>query len=716
VSEADQPLLHRLARAFGILSAYTDIRGVRRPTSDSTRAALLDAMGVDASSDGGIRRALERLETERRSRIVGPVTAVRGAASELRVSSPPDFRGRVSWQLHLITEDGDRLLTEGSALVRRGQKRLRITLPPGLPPGYHNARLGLECGGVTREARTLFLATPLSCTPIRDVIGDDRVFGVDANLYSVRSDRNRGIGDFTDLATLCEWTADAGGEFVGINPLHALRNDATHISPYSPVTRLFRNPLYIDVTSVPEFAHSPAARVLAESAEVRKLLTALRASDRVDYEAVLRLKRPVFQALHRAFIERARSGRTPRGRAYADFAWRHGSALRDFATFSALSDHLAEPDCRRWPSEFGRPDCAAVASFRETNENAVDYHAFLQFEADRQLAEAAARARSAGMRIGIYGDLAIGSAAGGSDSWAFPDLFIDGAAVGAPPDDYAPHGQNWSLPPVDPNRLAADRFRYWILLIRNALAHSGAIRIDHVMGLLRQFWIPAGRSGREGAYVRYPSTALLAILAIESRRHGAIVIGEDLGTVPRALPSLLARWGVLSTRVFYFEREPDGEFRPPSAYSRRALVTVNTHDHAPFAGWLQGREIEIRHQVGDLDSADRDLALERREAERRSLRRRLAGARILPRDIEVPPADLCSAVHAFLSRTPAPLLGVALDDLAGETEPVNLPGVTGDRFPSWTRRMRVALEKLPTDPTVRRVLEGVATRTRGIAG
>lgn len=672
-------------------------------------------MGVDASSAAGIRHALEQLESDRRSRIAGPVTVAHGADAGFQVAPPEGFRGRVSWCLNVITEDGDRLRTDGSSVVRSGQKRLRIGLPDGLPSGYHNGRIELECGGATREDRTLIIASPGSCTPLRDVIDDDRVFGVNANLYTVRSERNQGVGDFTDLTRLCEWTAAAGGEFVGINPLHALRNEGTHVSPYSPVTRLFRNPLYIDVTAVPEYADSPEARAIAQSADFRSRLERLRAADRIDYAAVMRLKRRVLEALHRSFVSRPGTGRTARGRAYADFVWRHGNALRDFATFSALAARLDEADCRRWPAELRRPDGAAVASFRETNANAIDFHTFLQFEADRQLAAASAVARTDGMRIGIYGDLAIGSAAGGSDCWAFPDLFLDGAAVGAPPDDYAPNGQNWSLPPVDPNRLAEDRFRYWILLVRNALAHSGAIRIDHVMGLFRQFWIPAGRSGREGAYVRYPSAELLAILAIESRRQGAIVIGEDLGTVPRALPSQLARHGILSTRVFYFEREADGEFRPPSAYSRRALVTVNTHDHAPFAGWAEGREIQIRSEVGDMDTVSRDRALVRRDAERASLRRRLAGARILPQTADPSPVELCGAVHAFLSRTPAPLLGVALDDLAGEVEPVNLPGVTGDRFPSWTRRMRLPIEALASNPTVKRVLKGVARRARGIA-
>jgi 4-alpha-glucanotransferase len=548
------------------------------------------------------------------------------------------------------------------------------------------------------------------------VIGEDRVFGVNANLYTIRSRGNWGVGDLTDLASLGAWTGREGGAFVGINPLHALRNQGPHISPYSPASRLFRNIVYIDVTAVPEFQHGHAARTLAESAGTRERLGALRAADRIDYDEVMALKRPVLELLHRTFREQSARGDTARGKAYADFLWRHGNALRDFATFHALADRFSVADWREWPEEYRDARSSDVAAFRDANGEAVGFHSFLQFELDGQLANAAEAGSEAGMRIGLYGDLAIGSAVSGSDRWSFPRLFLQGATVGAPPDDYAPSGQDWSLPPIDPNRLAADRFRYWILLIRNALTHCGALRIDHVMGLFRQFWIPAGRPGRDGAYVRYPSRALLAILAIESRRRGAIVIGEDLGTVPRGLPARLARHEILSTRVLYFEREPDGEFRPPSAYSRRALVTVNTHDHAPLAGWWAGREIERRHAAGDIDDAARDRALVRRAAERDSLRRRLAAARILPRSSDVEPAALGAAVHAWLGRTGAPLLGVALDDLAGETEPVNMPGLTADRFPSWSRRMHMPLEAMPDDPGVNRALQGVESRVHGIAG
>jgi 4-alpha-glucanotransferase len=335
----------------------------------------------------------------------------------------------------------------------------------------------------------------------------------------------------------------------------------------------------------------------------------------------------------------------------------------------------------------------------------VDLHRWLQFELDRQLGAAAARGRRAGLGLGLYQDLAIGTSAAGADVWANPHLFLTGVSVGAPPDDYSAGGQNWGLPPIDPRALRDDRYRFWIQLLRASFRHAGALRIDHVLGLFRQFWIPDGAGGADGAYVRFPADDLLGILVLEARRHGAAVVGEDLGVVPPEVRPALRERRILSSKVFYFER--DGErYRAAAEYEPASLATANSHDLPPIAGFWSGRDIELRRASGAIESdeaADRER--QARARARAAMLDRLAADGALPAPVEpASGAELRGAVHAFLCGTPAALVGLGLDDLVGETDPVNLPGVTPERHPSWTRRLAMPVEELATSPDVRAAL------------
>lgn len=708
-----------LAGRAGILREYVDIFGQRRPTSDDTRVALLAAIGIDGSSEGAAARTLAELQQRDAERLIEPVYVRRERdprSDRLQVRVPEDAaRARVEYQLELREENGRTHLLQGEIKRRSAGHAVTLRLPAGLETGYHRIHFELRgAGGEERRSKSWLIVCPRSCLSTKELIGDRRLFGLWTHLYAIRSEHDWGAGDLTDLGELIEWAGAIGSAFVGINPLHVLRNSGGGISPYSPVSRLFRNVFYLDVTAVPELADSPEARQLVESDGYREALTELRAAARVDYEQVMALKRPVLDALHRTFAVQHRDRDSQRGRDYARFLARKGDALIDFATFCALEAHFGGQGRREphdWPADYRDPRSERVAAFRRDHLEAVDLHCYLQFELDRQLAAATQRAEAA-LPIGIYGDLAIGTAANGCDPWAFPNLFLDGAHLGAPPDDYSAVGQDWGLPPVDPNQLRRDGYRYWILLLRNNLEHMGALRIDHVMGLFRQFWVPAGRPATEGAYVRYPSRDLLGILALESRRHRALIVGEDLGTVPRGFPALLARWGILSSRVLYFERDRHGEFRPSRRYSKRALVTVNTHDHPPLAAVWEGRDLELARRIGIIESDERlAAAREQRVRERQALLRRLAAEGCLP-NAQTPAsyARLCAAVLAFLSRTRSPLLGVWLDDLAGEVDPINVPGVGLDRYPNWSRRLSANLEDLRQDPGVAAALVGVAKR------
>ncbi|MDB4877536.1 MAG: 4-alpha-glucanotransferase [Gemmatimonadetes bacterium] len=696
--------LERLATRVGILPDYFDQSGTKHRTTDETRRALLAALGFDATTEEDAEDALARLDAEASRELMPPVRVIEiGNLTHERFDvRTPRSRARGPWRLDIETETGRQYRADGAW---QGDALLELALPPDLPIGYHTVRLCLN--DVSQEwidEQTLIVVPPRCVSP-EEIIGPGGAFGLIANLYTLRSDSNWGVGDFSDLATLGEWGGSAGADFAGVNPLHALLNRGNDISPYSPVSRLFRNPLYVDVARVPELDQAPEVRERIMSPELQAQLASLRESAEVKYEQVMGVKGIALDALHRVFWEGVRGSGNARDRAYAEYVAANEPALTRFATWMAIAeDQMRHPgnthgcDWRDWPVGLRTPDSPAVRRFAETHETRVDFHRWLQFEADRQLGEAADRARSAGMRIGLYQDLAIGTSPAGADAWSLPTLFARGASVGAPPDPLATNGQNWGLPPMNPRVLQRNRYRYFIDLVRSGFRHAGALRIDHVMGLFRLFWIPEGRPGSEGAYVEYPSNDLLGIIALESVRHNALVVGEDLGTVPDYVPPALAKWGVLSSKVLYFERDwnSGGAFKPADSYPRLALATANTHDLATLTGFWEGRDIDVRRSVGLIESdEDARRAHDERNTDRVALLRALSVEKIIPENsAPQTPAVLRAAVHAFLCRTPSQLVGLSVDDLAGEVESVNVPGVGPDKYPSWTRKMRVSLEVL----------------------
>ncbi|MGH7689229.1 MAG: 4-alpha-glucanotransferase, partial [Gemmatimonadaceae bacterium] len=585
--------LETLARRMGVLDTYRDLRGLEHITTNDTRAALLRAMGLGVEHDADARHELERLDAAAAERLLDPVAVVHAHAWQL--PALPLAAG-TEWHAELVLEDGSRhtMQSVASATARPPMS------PAPLPLGYHELRLMANDRGRTREARQLLIAAPAQCTSVEQRMGGQRAVGILANLYSVRSAHNWGCGDVGDLRQLAGWTAHAGGSFVGINPLHALCNRGAAVSPYSPLSRLFNNPIYLDVAALPEIADAPDAAALLADAGFAAERDARRAQHLVDYEGVMRLKRRVLLPLHRAFVRLHRGRDTPRGTAYRRYREAQGEPLDRFAVFCALAEHLAGPDgggaeCdwHTWPAAFREPISPTVSEFARANGDAVDFHRYLQFALDAQLADA-----GDGLALGVYRDLAVGSAPGGCDTWAWPALFAQGASVGAPPDDFAIDGQNWGLPPLAPRALREDRYRYWIRLLRAALAHGGALRIDHVMGLFRQFWVPAGAPAQQGAYVRYPADELLHITALESHRHHAVVVGENLGTVPPEVGPALEAHGILSSAVVYFARGAAGGFVSAAEYPAHALVSIGTHDHVPLAGFLEGRDLEIRWNLG----------------------------------------------------------------------------------------------------------------------
>lgn len=544
------------------------------------------------------------------------------------------------------------------------------------------------------------LDKPTRRCALPEAVAKHRAWGVACQLYSLRSDRNLGIGDFADLANLAQAAAAEGASFVGVSPLHALfLADASRYSPYSPSSRRFLNPLHI---AVDELAGGPEA--IARLRNTEPGLFNNLDGELVDYPAVGKVKRAL---LKRIFADRIDE---IRGDQAFELFWAGGDeALAGFALFEAISERQVEDGAHAgwhaWPKTLQSRDSPDVARFAADNADLVLFHCWLQYQAEEQLAEAQARAKAAGMRIGLYLDLAVGVAPDGAETWSDPSLTIRSARVGSPPDMFNSQGQDWGLAPLSPKALVERDYKPLREAFQALTSNAGAIRIDHAMGLARLWWIPEGVASSGGGYVRYPLGAMVDAVAAASQANACLVIGEDLGTVPPGFRHTMETARILSYRVLYFERHRETEFLPPSAYPKLALACVSTHDLPTLAGWWNGADITLRAETGTQDAAATERDLAHRRNDRRALLIALAEEGLLPSDfrhaaagaVGLPaelPAGLAVAIHRFIARTPSVLVTVQLDDMVGATRQPNLPGTT-NQYPNWRIRSEVSIEDLP---------------------
>jgi len=712
--------LARLCRLYGIAFRYTDIWGSEHRLGTEAARALLGAMGVDAADDAAVNDALA--ERERRQRLVPPAVVVRatnGAATAVPLAAT-DPNAALDWTLE--QENGAR--SEGSAegeQLRGEDGTCRLLLPGPLAPGYHH--LHLRHAGAELHAR--LIVTPQRCYLPPALSGEGRVWGPAAQLYALHSRRSWGIGDFTDLRTLVEACAGAGADVVGVNPLHALfPAHPERASPYGPSSRLFLNVLYIDVEAVADFQHSDAARALLRTPAFQHRLGVLRGAREIDYAEVAALKLAILDALYADFRHRELEAGGARGRAFERYRAERGAALERHALYEALHEHLQGRDARIWgwpvwPQELRDPQGPAVAAFAAAEHVRVGFYAWLQWLAEEQLAAVGRASFAAGLGVGLYQDLAVSVDRAGAEAWGWQHLYARGASIGAPPDDFNLAGQDWGLPPLVPDALVQAGYAPFIDTLRANMRHAGALRIDHVMGLMRLFWIPQGMPATEGAYVHYPFEALLGIVALESQRNRCMVVGEDLGTVPDAVRAALGPAGVLSYRLLYFEKDAGGAFRAPAAYPEQALVAVSTHDLATLAGFWAGHDLQERAALGlfpDEQVHERQV-LDRGEDRARVLfaleREQLlpAPASVDPVSVPAMTAALARAVHRYLARTPARLLLVQLEDVLGQLEQTNLPGTTGERA-NWRHRLGADLETLLGDDRWRLLAAALSAERR----
>jgi 4-alpha-glucanotransferase len=715
--------LARAAEAWGIEAEYWDIWGQHHVPSTAARQAVLRSMGVACGSREELDSALEERLWREWTR-PAPPTLVASVHRPLQVAVavPEAFAGG-ALTAELVWEDGPAETLEvavsglplESGAELRGQHFTRRTLAlPFLPRmGYHELRLTIRAGGEELASVTrLILGPDRAWLPARLAQGG-RAAGLAVSLYGLRSARNWGCGDFTDLERLVDWCAGkVGVGFVALNPLHAIANRQPYnTSPYLPESIFFRNPLYLDVERIGEFRTSRWARRLLASAGVTAEIRRLRQAEFVEYERVWRLKLLFLRVLFREFLRHWRAG-SPRAQAFRAYLNQEGELLELYARYAALGEwvHRHNRDVwiwPEWPAEYQDPASPATEAFARRRWRLVLFHQYLQWQVDLQLAAVQKHALDCGMEIGLYHDVALATDACGSDLWAHRRFYVAGCRVGSPPDDFAPQGQDWAFPPPDSAAHFTDGYRHFVEQIRQNLRHGGALRLDHVMRFFRLYWIPDGMPATAGAYVRERAEDLLRILALESVRHRVIIIGEDLGTVPDYIREALARYRILSYRLLFFERKPDGEFKAPSEYPRAALVAATTHDLATLAGFWTARDVEARREAGLLPDAESyRRQFEARVWDKQKLLDAAFRLGLLPanhgrsaRELPELTGELHNALIGILTSTPSMLMVLNQEDLTKETEQQNLPGSTW-QYPNWRRKMRYSLEELETSPLV----------------
>ena len=736
---AAAPALAELAVECGVATGYTDAHGVHRDVSERTLRFVLAAMGVgagpgsagsgatandpdhddgdgddDASTDTAAtdRELLEEVRLRSWRRVLPPTVVVRqGTPTDVSIHIP--FGAAVTVTAHL--EDGGAPLTllplDGPRVQRQvdgnTMEQATITVPDDIPTGWHRLLVVVDPitapthAGRTTEATLLVAPTTI---PLPAGLDDRRAVGLSAQLYQVRSKESWGVGDLDDLGRLAQWGGrDLGADFVLVNPMHASEPfPPVSPSPYLPTTRRFVSPLYLRPERVPEYAGlTPSARARVDGLALRA--AGDNGADAINRDVAWATK---LEALRLLF---AVAPTPDRAADFDQFIRDEEPGLHAFATWCALAgDH--GPDWTHWPAELHDPESPAVSAFAEEHADEIRFHQWLQWLTTEQRAGAQHEALGAGMRLGVIHDLAVGVHPTGADAWTLNRSLARGVSVGAPPDIYNQRGQDWSQPPLRPDALAENGYRAFRDIVRAALRDAGGVRIDHILGLFRLWWIPAGAPPTEGTYVQYDTEAMLAVLTLEASRAGAVVIGEDLGTVAPGVRETLAERGVLGTSVMWFENQ-DGVPTDPERYRRLCMASVTTHDLVPTAGYADLVHVDIRDQLGQLT---RDVNEERDDAAAE-----IAGfvAAVRERGLVEgdSPIDLVAALHGFVAAAPSVLFAASVADLVADRRPVNMPG-TSTEYPNWSVPISdgagqvVGLEELMGSTGPVRVFDAISRR------
>lgn len=712
-NHAVSPALAELADVCGVASSYEDAHGVRHEVPASTLRAVLAAMGVEVGGDddeGGAseREALEAARLRPWRRVLRPTLVARHGTA---IACPAHVPRGAIVSVEVLLEDTDVPLTlrplDEPRIARDvdgvAMERVSLATPADLPVGWHRLTARVQAPDGSHLSSDCTLVVHPRTIPVPAGLEERRAVGLAAQVYQVRSEQSWGVGDLADLGDLAGWAGrDLGADFVLVNPMHAGEPFVpVGPSPYLPTSRRFASPLYLRPELVPEYVELPdAGRRRIE--DLARAAAEANTVDTIDRDSSWTAKLEALRILFTAPLSRGRAESFDR---FVD----EQPGILGFATWSALAgDH--GPDWSTWPEELRDPGSEAVAGYADDNSEEIRFHLWLQWLVAEQRAHAQREAVGSGMRLGVLHDLAVGVHPTGADAWSLHHSLARGVSVGAPPDAYNQRGQDWSQPPLRPDALAEEGYRPFRDIVRAALRDSGGVRIDHILGLFRLWWIPRGAAPTEGTYVRYDHEAMLGVLALEASRAGAVVVGEDLGTVAPGVRETLSELGILGTSVMWFEQDEDAPI-PPEDYRRLCMASVTTHDLPPTAGYADLIHVDIRQELGQLT---RDIAEERRgaAAEIEAFAAVVWERGFLEGDS---PDDLVVALHRFVAGSPSMLFAVSVADLVGDRRPVNIPG-TSDEYPNWRVPLSgpdgevVGMEQLRASGLARRVMGAAGGR------
>ncbi len=710
----DHQQFDALCRSCGITLEYYDIRGERHEPDMIARQALLAALGYAVDNDEQVETRLRQLQALQWQPALAPVQVFRQQSLPLRLDLKLDAaRLDQAFRWELREENGrchqgdiefdfadalDETLLDGKHLLR-----FELELPGIDQPGYHRFRL-LIPGAEVMQSEVII--APQTCYLPPALEAGRKIWGVSLQLYALRSQRNWGIGDFTDLQAVVDRLAPLGVEVIGLNPLHALfPHLPENASPYSPSSRDFLNPVYLDIEAIAEFDEDETLVQQVAADEFQRRLRALRDSDLIDYSGVWAAKLPLLQALYRRFKQAHRAGASARFEEFRQFTSEGGEDLFKFALFEALQEQFHRQDgnmdnWQQWPDAYRDPNSQAVANWAVEHADEIEFHQYLQWNAAAQLSAIQKNCEARGLSLGIYRDLAVANASSSAQCWSEQSLYALDMGIGAPPDDFNLRGQNWGLPAPLPQALREQAYRPFIRTLRANMRDAGALRIDHVMGLMRLFWVPPACSPEQGSYVAYPFDDLLGILALESQRNRCLIIGEDLGTVPDEVRHALHTNRIFSYRIFRFEKDWErGTMKAPADYPRHALCTAGSHDLPTLCGFWRGTDLQLLEELDLYPSSEfQQQQLQLRQQDRHEIIAALAREDLVA-DLDPDHTNataefgnaLALAIQRYLARSNSAVMMAQLEDLFLQEEQVNLPG-TVNEYPNWRRKMQHCLE------------------------